>query len=128
MVGAAADHRAVDAHVGRDGEPWIDASQTAIYFASDRPGGAGGFDLYVARRTTSAVPFEAPERMTELSTAADGTDPWLAADQRTIYFARGDVVMSLSGDQAATEIESVARARPAFAQADVPPSRLLTFS
>jgi Tol biopolymer transport system component len=77
-----------------DGEPWIDASQTAIYFASDRPGGAGGFDLYVARRTTSTVPFDAPERITELSTAADETDPWLAADQRAIYFARANVVMS----------------------------------
>ncbi len=42
-----------------------------IYVGSNRPGGAGGADLYVATRATKADPFSTPQRIVELASASD---------------------------------------------------------
>ena len=36
--------------------PTISGDGLALYFASDRPGGRGSFDIYVSRRRTTADP------------------------------------------------------------------------
>jgi hypothetical protein len=79
-----------------DGEPWVNEARTFIVFSSNRPGGAGGFDLWQARRASPADPWGAPTRVTELDTSADETDPWLSPDEHVIYFARGDDIYSAS--------------------------------
>jgi Tol biopolymer transport system component len=72
-----------------DRTPAISASGLTIYFGSDRPGGAGGYDLWVASRSSLASPFETPVRVTELSSTSSDWCPWLSADERTLLFASG---------------------------------------
>ncbi|MBI4878732.1 MAG: PD40 domain-containing protein [Planctomycetes bacterium] len=58
----------------------------ALYFASNRPGGAGGFDLYVSR-VRSGV-FDLPEPAGGgLNSAADETDPAGLAGSGVLAFA-----------------------------------------
>jgi hypothetical protein len=72
-----------------DSSPFIMSDDdTVLWFASDRPGTAGGEDIWVAVRDSAGGPFGAPVRITELATALDDTDPWLSPDGHTIYFAR----------------------------------------
>lgn len=73
-----------------ESEPWPDGPQTTIVLGSRRPGGAGGTDLYEARRATADDPFGAPMPIVELNTDANDTDPWLSPDGRTLVFTRGD--------------------------------------
>ncbi len=61
-------------------------SNDYLYFASDRPGGAGGLDLYRARFHEGLC--EAPERLDDaLQSAADDTDPAPSADDGLLVFA-----------------------------------------
>jgi hypothetical protein len=59
-----------------------------MFFASNRPGGAGGRDLYVASRASRTSLFGAPVRVVELSTAADDGTGALSADGLRFYMAR----------------------------------------
>ena len=79
-----------------DGEPWINRDGTFIVFSSTRAGGAGGYDLWMARRAAPGLPWGTPEPVTELDTAGDEADPWLSYDERVIYFARNDVIVTAS--------------------------------
>ena len=44
-----------------EGSPFIHADGVTLYFCSDRPGGYGGFDLYVSRRTENG--WTAPQNL-----------------------------------------------------------------
>jgi Tol biopolymer transport system component len=73
-----------------DSGPSINTTETFIVFASTRTPTAGGSDLWSARRASPADPWQPPQRLVELDTAAEETDPWLSPDERTIVFARGN--------------------------------------
>ncbi|SFL30662.1 WD40-like Beta Propeller Repeat [Lysobacter sp. cf310] len=57
--------------------------RTALWFSRDRPGGAGGYDIWVSRRDergwseATPVPFNSPGR---------DFDPAFSADGRSVYF------------------------------------------
>lgn len=57
--------------------------RTALWFSRDRPGGAGGYDIWLSRRgehgwgTAEPVPFNSPGR---------DFDPAFSADGRSLYF------------------------------------------
>jgi dipeptidyl aminopeptidase/acylaminoacyl peptidase len=55
-----------------------------IVWASDRPGGAGGWDLWQARLRDGRWQDAAP---LALNTAGDETDPYFSRDGSTLYFA-----------------------------------------
>jgi hypothetical protein len=44
-------------------------------------------DLYLARRSSTAVPFEAPIPLDQLNTAGDDRDPWLSPDESRLFFS-----------------------------------------
>src|SRR5688500_14371148 len=46
-----------------------------------------GFDVYTTARPTAGSPFGTPDIVEELRTASHDDDPWVSADQRTMYFA-----------------------------------------
>lgn len=63
-----------------------------LYFSSDRPGGPGSLDLYVARRPSPSEPFGPPVMIAELSTASFEDNPWLEPDGLRMWFDRGSDV------------------------------------
>jgi Tol biopolymer transport system component len=69
-----------------DRDPSLTPDRLTIYFASNRSGGAGGLDIWMASRATAADAFGAPVNVTELNTADREANPEIAADGLTVYF------------------------------------------
>lgn len=71
---------------GDDLGPVIAADGSELYFYSNRPGGLGGTDLYVAHRTPAG--WSAPENGgPAINSTGNEYDPALSPDGRSIYFA-----------------------------------------
>ena len=68
-----------------DLSPEISADGLTLYFASTRALGQP-YDLWIASRAARAAPFDPPQPIGELNTAADETDPSISLDQLTLYF------------------------------------------
>jgi hypothetical protein len=60
-----------------------------LWFSSDRPGGAGALDVYLATRAESAAAWRV-QRVPELSSAGDDLVSSLADGERRLYLARRD--------------------------------------
>jgi len=59
-----------------DGCPIQSPDGLSLYMASNRPGGLGGLDIWVAHRASTAAPFGAPENLGEpVNSAADDFCP-----------------------------------------------------
>lgn len=61
-----------------------------LWFSSDRPGGAGGLDVYTARRARRSDRWSAPTRVVELSSHGDDLISCVTRDGRTALLARRD--------------------------------------
>jgi Tol biopolymer transport system component len=62
------------------------AANGDLYFGSDRPGGRGGLDLYVARWVRGA--YQKPENLgAMINTAANEVEPWVAPDGSYLIFS-----------------------------------------
>ena len=60
----------------------------AIYFASDRPGGRGGLDIWVTRRASLDSPWEQPVNLgAPINTASADFAPNLSIDGHLLFFA-----------------------------------------
>ena len=57
-----------------------------LFFSSNRPGGAGGLDLYASAIDASGS-FGAPQNLTALNTAEDELSPYFNSNSQTLYFA-----------------------------------------
>src|SRR3989442_505355 len=70
-----------------DNNPTLSPDGLSLYFASDRPGGLGGTDIWVARRASPDSPWEAPSNVGApvSSTSADGA-PVLSIDGHLLFF------------------------------------------
>jgi hypothetical protein len=67
--------------------PNLSKDGLSLYFGSDRPGGLGSFDLWVARRACSDCPWEAPENLGPVvNTAASETGPGQSIDGHLLFF------------------------------------------
>lgn len=69
-----------------DGAPAFSPAGDFLYFASDRPGGIGGFDLYRAR-ITNAAPAEPQPLGEPINTAANELDPSISALGFELHFS-----------------------------------------
>lgn len=66
--------------------PTLTADGKTLYFASDKPGGQGGVDLYVSHRQIGGD-WSVPENLgTDINTQADEMFPYISEDG-TLYFA-----------------------------------------
>ena len=83
-----------DSQLG-DVDPFL-AHDTVIYFASNRPGGFGGYDIY---KTTNQYGFwsEPINLGSDVNTPFDERSPYLCNDQRTLYFSTSDPAISIGG-------------------------------
>ena len=65
--------------------PSLSPDKRDLYFSSDRPGGYGGRDIWVAHRTDKG--WSKPENLgPEINTAGDESTPFIHADNQTLYF------------------------------------------
>jgi WD40-like Beta Propeller Repeat len=68
-------------------DPVASADGLTIYFRSDRTGSIGQFDIWVATRTATTLPFGAPTRVAELSSTADEGCNWISDDGCRMYMS-----------------------------------------
>jgi len=59
-----------------------------IWFSSDREGGSGGLDVYVAERSDRSAAFSAPQRAVSLCSSGDDLVSAVDESQQTLYLAR----------------------------------------
>jgi hypothetical protein len=65
--------------------PALSTDGLEIFFASNRPGGKGGFDVYTSRRPALDQPFAPPTVVTEVNSALDDVGPRISSDGTTLY-------------------------------------------
>lgn len=70
-----------------DSQPSLSADKRELYFASRRPGGYGGSDLYVSQLQPNGQWSKPVNLGPEINTAGDETSPFVHADNQTLYFA-----------------------------------------
>lgn len=69
-----------------DSQPCLSPDKRDLYFASRRPGGYGGSDIYVAHLQSNGR-WSQPENLgPEINTAGDEQCPFIHADNETLYF------------------------------------------
>jgi hypothetical protein len=68
-----------------DGDPFVTANGSILYFVSNRPGGTGSYDIYKAVRRNDGS-FDLPHPVSELNTPDLDAHPMLTADGLTIYW------------------------------------------
>ena len=72
--------------------PFVTTNGLTLYFTSDRPGGYGKYDIWVAERSSTDAPWGEPVNLgpTINTDAPDGL-PTLSADELTLYFSDGNI-------------------------------------
>lgn len=77
VVNSAAND--IEVSISRDG--------LSLYFASNRPGGGGGFDIWVSQRASLSDPWGPPQNLgPTINTAAREQAPSLTLDGHRLYF------------------------------------------
>lgn len=71
---------------GDRGTPHVSSDGLRLYFYAVQSGGAGGRDLWVAARSSTSSEFDTPSLLSGVNGAADEQNPWLTADERTLFF------------------------------------------
>ncbi|MBS1634859.1 MAG: OmpA family protein [Bacteroidetes bacterium] len=73
-----------------DSQPTVSADGNTIYFASDRPGGYGGIDIWYTRRDPATGNWSVPKNAgPKINTAGDEKTPFIHSDSETLYFSSG---------------------------------------
>ncbi len=67
-------------------DPSFTDDRRLLYFNSDRPGGPGGGDIWVAVRASAPGPWSSP-MLSSVSTAAEETTPGVSPDGLTLWFS-----------------------------------------
>lgn len=71
-----------------DNAPVLSSDGLVLYFGSNRPGGAGNYDIYRSARPSISDPFVSPTLVTSLSTAESEHLCSLSRDGLVLYFRR----------------------------------------
>jgi Tol biopolymer transport system component len=73
-----------------DGGPSLSGDGLTLYLASDRPGGAGGDDLWVSTRKTNSDAWQTPVNLgATINSSAGDASPSVSADGLELYFDSG---------------------------------------
>jgi len=73
-----------------DSRPGISADGLELYISSNRPGGHGDYDIYVARRSTTDDDWGPPVNLgPNVNSSARDNEPDISVDGLTLYFASG---------------------------------------
>jgi WD40-like Beta Propeller Repeat len=74
-----------------DSSPVISDDGLVLYFGSERAGGSGSRDIWIARRASPTEAFGTPTNVAELNTDSDDIPTWLSADQCRLYLTSGRI-------------------------------------
>jgi len=67
--------------------PTLSNDELSLYFGSDRPGGIGGFDVWVSQRACKDCDWETPVNLgPAVNTPSDETGPGLSVDGHLLFF------------------------------------------
>ncbi|WP_397364774.1 OmpA family protein [Olleya sp. R77988] len=67
--------------------PFVSPNGDKLYFSSNKPGGLGGYDLYVAKIKPDGTLYEAVNLGDRINTAQDDKYPSTSKDGKQIYFS-----------------------------------------
>ncbi|MCX7728835.1 MAG: OmpA family protein, partial [Bacteroidia bacterium] len=71
-----------------DSQPSISADGNTLYFASNRPGGYGGTDIYVSFRNPKTGEWSIPQNLgPKINTKGHERTPFIHSDSETLYFS-----------------------------------------
>lgn len=71
-----------------DSQPSVSADGNTLYFASDRPGGYGGTDIYVSYRNPKTGEWSIPQNLgPKINTPGHERTPFIHSDSETLYFS-----------------------------------------
>ncbi len=71
-----------------DSQPSISADGNTLFFASDRPGGYGGIDIYYTLRDPQTGTWCVPKNAgPKINTSGDEKTPFIHSDDETLYFS-----------------------------------------
>jgi hypothetical protein len=72
---------------GINTNPSLTSDLLEIYFTSDRPGGLGQGDIWVAQRATPTGVFDTPSLVSTINSANSETSPAISGDGLTLWFS-----------------------------------------
>ncbi len=67
--------------------PFVSPNGDKLYFSSNKPGGFGGYDLYVAKIKSDGTLFDVANLGESINTTQDDKYPSLSLDSKNIYFS-----------------------------------------
>jgi len=73
-----------------DSQPSISSDGNVLYFSSNRPGGYGGYDLYMSRRNENGEWQQAVNMGPVINTPGHEKSPFIHTDSQTLYFSSAD--------------------------------------
>jgi hypothetical protein len=68
-----------------EGCPILSPDGRSLYMASNRPGGVGGLDIWVAHRDSTDEPFDAPQNLTAINSPANDFCPTPLRGRRLLF-------------------------------------------
>jgi hypothetical protein len=72
---------------GSDGKASVDQAQLLMVLASNRAGGAGGYDIYMSSRATTGDPWSTPVNVSAVNTTDDERDPFIGPQDLQLFWA-----------------------------------------
>ncbi|HEY0484586.1 MAG TPA: hypothetical protein VGD37_43995 [Kofleriaceae bacterium] len=78
----------IEDRTSSNGDPIMTGDKQTLYWSSDRAGGAGGFDIWVATRPAPSGRFGGATNLTGLNTANIDAPSWVSADGCVLHFTR----------------------------------------
>jgi len=85
--------------------PALTDDQLEIYFSSDRPGGEGGYDIWMSKRVSVDDMWQAPSPIATINTTAGETHLAVSSDGLQLYYT-----MVVSGSMTGADVYVSARA------------------
>ena len=71
-----------------DSQPTLSADGNTLYFASDRPGGFGGIDIYITKKDAKSGVWGVPQNAgPKINTNGNEKTPFIHSDSETLYFS-----------------------------------------
>lgn len=78
---------AVNGEGGNEISPCISPDGNTLYFASNREGGFGGYDIYISRKDRNGNWSQAVNAGRRINSPGDETNPFIHADNHNLYFS-----------------------------------------